>query len=116
MMSVAGDNNDTVHISCTGPYILDVELCYKRLDPGTEERSGVLQLQVEGRGSPASTFHLRASKEVCRGLHNVTYLWAKDRVTLRLYTDELKITQATVGLSYLLGSQCDPRVKKMPGR
>ncbi|KAG7233394.1 hypothetical protein INR49_007074 [Caranx melampygus] len=44
MMSVAGQNNDTIHINCTGPYILDVDLCYKSL--GKEESTGVLQLEA----------------------------------------------------------------------
>lgn len=111
MMSVAGTNNDTIHINCTGPYILDVELCYRSLD--NKESTGVLELQVEGRESPASSFNLRASGQGqdCGGLHNITYLWAAQQVTLRLYSQShnFKILQATVGLSYLLGSQCEYR-------
>lgn len=109
MMSVAGTKNDTIHINCTGPYILDVDLCYKSLD--NKESTGVLELQVEGSESPASSFNLRASGQVCRGLHNITYLWAANQVTLRLYSQshDFKIVQANVGLSYLLGNQCEER-------
>ncbi|XP_031724111.1 uncharacterized protein LOC116394885 [Anarrhichthys ocellatus] len=105
MMSLAGENKDQIYVNCTGPYVLYMYLCYK--DKDETEASGLLQLQVVGRKAPVSSFPLNASHEVCRGLHSIAYLRDKETLSLQLNcTAGFKIKTVTVGLSYMLGSQC----------
>lgn len=97
---------DWIHINCTGPYILYVDVCY--LSMHEPESRGYLQLQVMGQTTPASSFTLNAtSQKVCRGLHSIVYLRAKEQASLYLtVTGGFKVKTLSVGLSYLLG-QCD---------
>ncbi|KAK1896401.1 Movement protein TGB2 [Dissostichus eleginoides] len=109
MMSLADGKNDKIHIECTGPYVLYMEVCYKSMD-GTET-GGVMELQVLGRDTPrVSSFSLHASHEVsvCKGLHSTAYLSNKEEASLHLYPMEgFRFESMTVGLSYLLGSRCE---------
>ncbi|KAF3835045.1 hypothetical protein F7725_027603 [Dissostichus mawsoni] len=109
MMNLTDGKNDKIHIQCTGPYVLYMEVCYKSMD-GTET-GGVMELQVLGRDTPrVSSFSLHASHEVsvCKGLHSTAYLSNKEEASLHLYpTEGFRFESMTVGLSYLLGSRCE---------
>lgn len=105
MMSLVPEEKDQIQVNCTGPYVLYLYLCYKDRDQGGA--LGTLELWVQGREAPASSFPLRASVEVCRGLHSTAYLRNKERLRLRLNsTAGFKVKNMTVALSYLLGSRC----------
>lgn len=104
-MNLTG-KNDRIYISCTGPYIFYMEVCYTSM-PQHETR-GYLQLQVTGQETPASSITLTATEYVCRRVHHIVFLRANEQVSLHLYvTDGFKVKKLDVGLSYLLGSQCD---------
>ncbi|XP_056234562.1 uncharacterized protein LOC130170890 [Seriola aureovittata] len=106
MMSVAGEKKDKIYVNCTGPYVLYIHLCYTSL--GGEKTTGMLQLQVVRDKTPVSSFTLQTSEEVCEGLNSIAYLKAKDQASLHLYAkEEFKILEVSVGLTYLLGRQCD---------
>lgn len=98
---------DKIYVSCSGPYVLYMDLCYR--DMSKEGASGILQLQVVGRDHPVSSFPLHASRDDCRRLHRIVYLKAKEEASLHWYSTDsnFKIKNVTVGLSYLLGSRCD---------
>ncbi|KAK9519225.1 hypothetical protein VZT92_021966 [Zoarces viviparus] len=103
MMGLA--KKDQIYVNCTGPYVLYMHLCYKDIDK--KGASGLLELWVVERKAPVISFDLHASHEVCRGLHRTAYLMDKETLSLQLtYTDGFKIMNMTVGLSYMLGSQC----------
>ncbi|XP_051233626.1 uncharacterized protein LOC127350762 [Dicentrarchus labrax] len=105
-MGLVAKKNDTIGINCTGPYILYMEVCYKGMNQ-PKEAHGTLELRVEGSNTSVSSVNLTASHEVCRGLHSIAYLRANERASLHLNcTDDFKVKNVTVGLSYLLGSQC----------
>lgn len=102
-MSLADEKNDTIKISCTGPYVVYIDVCYKSLTKG-EERTGILQLQVVGSETRVNNFTLQTADEVCRGLSSIAYLRKEEKASLHLYVkDGFKIKNATVGLSYLWG-------------
>ncbi|GLD46296.1 uncharacterized protein AKAME5_002700900 [Lates japonicus] len=104
-MSLADEKNDTIKISCTGPYVVYIDVCYKSLSSG-EELTGILQLQVVGSETPVSNFTLqtRSADLVCRGLSSIAYLRKEEKASLHLYLkDGFKIKSATVGLTYLWG-------------
>ncbi|XP_042273612.1 uncharacterized protein LOC121901046 [Thunnus maccoyii] len=104
-MSVAGEKNETISIECTGPYILYMDVCYK--SKSNEEANGTLRLLVVGQETHLINFDMQGSREICRGLHSVVYLRAKEKAALHLYsTNHFKIKNATVGLNYMLGSRC----------
>lgn len=106
MMSLVDKKNDTIYVNCTGPYILYIDVCYKSLSD--EETRGMLQLQVVGSTTPVSSLALNASHEVCRGLHSIAYLRAREQASLYFHcTDGFKIKNVTVNLSYLLGGRCE---------
>ncbi|KAG7514291.1 hypothetical protein JOB18_029891 [Solea senegalensis] len=108
-MSRADGNAGMIIINCTGPYVLYIDLCYKSLDleKGHLNTTGTLQLQVKGSGTPRSSFRLQASHvKVCRGLHSIAFLRAKEQASLHLYSDRsFVMSELTVGLSYLLGTE-----------
>lgn len=105
-MNLTG-NNDRIEIRCTGPYVLYMNACYKSLRD--HETRGYLQLQVSGQTIPESSITLTATQDdVCTGLLRTVYLRANEQASLYLYvTDGFKVKTLSVGLSYLLGSQCD---------
>ncbi|CAB1452747.1 unnamed protein product [Pleuronectes platessa] len=104
MMSLVDEQNQRILVNCTGPYVLYVDVCYQNLNLGNS--TGFLQLLVEGSNTPVSSFTLQASREVCRGLHCIVFLRAKERASLHLLADEgFQIKNATVGLNYLLGTE-----------
>lgn len=101
------EEKDTIHISCTGPYVLYVDVCFNSMrDPRAR---GYLQLRVKGQKTLASSFALDAtSQKVCTALHSTVYLRARERASLYLTVHgSFKVKTASVGLSYLLGGQCD---------
>ncbi|KAM8875871.1 uncharacterized protein AB9W97_016426 [Spinachia spinachia] len=105
MMSLVPEEKGQIQVKCTGPYVLYLYLCYKDRDQGGA--LGTLELCVEGRVAPASSFALHAFGEVCRGLHSTAYLRDKERLRLRLTSSPgFKVKNVTVALSYLLGSRC----------
>lgn len=98
--------NDRIEIRCTGPYVLYMDVCYKSLRD--HETRGYLQLQVSGQKIPGSSITLTATDDVCTGLLRTVYLRANEQASLYLYvTDGFKVKTLSVGLRYLLGSQCD---------
>ncbi|TWW57670.1 hypothetical protein D4764_07G0003890 [Takifugu flavidus] len=105
-MNLTG-KNDRIEIRCTGPYVLYMNACYKSLRD--HETRGYLQLQVSGQKIPESSITLTATQDdVCTGLLRTVYLRANEQASLYLYvTDGFKVKTLSVGLSYLLGSQCD---------
>lgn len=97
---------DKISVSCTGPYVLYMYLCYKSLQ--VTEARGSLQLQVVGKKNPVSTFNLTALQEVCNGHHSIAYLKQGEEASLYLSVkDRFKVKNVTVGLWYLLGRKCD---------
>lgn len=97
---------DKISVSCTGPYVLYMYLCYKSLQEHQETR-GSLQLQVAGKETPLSSFNLTVLHEVCNGYHSIAYLVEGEKASLHLYREGMfKVKNVTVGLRYLLGSQC----------
>ncbi|XP_026200659.1 uncharacterized protein LOC113151989 [Anabas testudineus] len=97
--------DNKIHVNCTGPYIVYMDVCYKSLNK--VNITGTLQLQVVGRKSPVTSFSVTTSDEDCRGLYSIAYLRAKDQASLHVYAKEgFKIKTATLGLSYLLGRVC----------
>ncbi|XP_074492072.1 uncharacterized protein LOC141768066 [Sebastes fasciatus] len=105
-MGLANENKDQIYVRCNGPYVLYMYLCYQA---GLGEKaSGILQLRVVGDETPVISIPLNASHDVCRGLQCTAYLRVKEMVSLHLYSSEgFKINNATVALSYMLGSRCD---------
>ncbi|KAK7888965.1 hypothetical protein WMY93_024525 [Mugilogobius chulae] len=101
------DFSDWSRIStkCRGPYVWHMYVCYLSFQG---QANGTLELQVAGSTDPVSTVHLQAhdDSQVCRGLQTLTYLSNKEEVTLRLYSENFKIKEMTVGFNYLL-SKCD---------
>lgn len=105
-MSLHNNSKTEIDVRCTGPYVLYMEVCYRK--PDTKEASGTLQLKVVGRESPVSSIPLNASHEVCRGLQSIAYLRRKEKAYLYWNsTKGFKIDNATVGLNYLLGTRCE---------
>ncbi|XP_051803196.1 uncharacterized protein LOC127533643 [Acanthochromis polyacanthus] len=107
-----GEDTDKFTIRCTGPYILHMDICYTSYKKDEKMRSQTpwnLQLQVEGSKTPAGTVELQPSDEVCRGLHSIVFLRAKEVASLHLLnsTTFFNIKNVTVGLSSLLGNRCD---------
>lgn len=105
-MNLTG-KNDKIYISCTGPYVLYMYVCYVRMDD--HESIGKLQLRVMGQKTLASSHTLNAtSQKVCEGLHSTVYLRAKEQASLHLtVTGSFKVKKAVVALSSLLGDKCD---------
>lgn len=97
--------HDKIHINCTGPYILYMDVCYRSLEEN-KNITGVLQLMV---GKTAVTsFLLTTSDEDCRQLHSIVYLKTKQQASLHIQAqDSFKIKNATLGLNYLLGTRCE---------
>lgn len=103
-MNLAEQKNDSIHIHCTGPYVFYMYVCYNSLR--AHETSGYLQLRV--KETPVISINLSTTHEVCRGLHHIAYLGAREQASLYLHvTDGFKVKNLTVGLNYLLGRQCD---------
>ncbi|KAF3691136.1 hypothetical protein EXN66_Car006810 [Channa argus] len=99
-----GMSGNKIDVKCTGPYILYMDVCYSNTG---EVDTGILQLQVEGSTTPATSFPLQTSGEDCRGLHSIVFLRAGDKASVHWYASAyIKIKSASLGLSYLLGSQC----------
>lgn len=106
-MSVTGQMNDRIYINCTGPYLLFMEACYTNMMGQRNENNGTLQLRVGNSETPLISFDMATSATVCRGLHGIAYFKAKDQASLHLYTsNEFKVKNLTIGLSYLRGSEC----------
>lgn len=106
-MSVTGQNNDRIYINCTGPYLLYMEACYYNMMGQHNKTNGTLQLRVGSSETPLISLDMVASAIVCRGLHGIAYFKAKDQASLHLYTsNEFKVKNLTIGLSYLRGSHC----------
>lgn len=97
---------DRISVSCTGPYVLYMNMCYMSLQE--REARGSLQLQVVGQEkTPLSSFNLTVLKEVCKGHHSIAYLKEGEEASLYLNVkDRFKVKNVTVGLRYLLGNQC----------
>lgn len=105
-MSVTGQKNDRIYINCTGPYLLYMEACYTNMEQQNETK-GTLQLRVGSSETPLISFDMATSATVCRGHHGFAYFKAKDHASLHLYaSNEFKVKNLTIGLSYLRGSQC----------
>ncbi|KAL6107475.1 uncharacterized protein ACO6RY_18242 [Pungitius sinensis] len=109
MMSLVPEAKDLIQVSCTGPYVLYLYLCYKDREQGGVE--GMLELWVKGHKAPASSFPLKTpvkvSEEVCTGLHGTAYLRDKEKLQFLLKSSaSFKVKNMTVALSYLLGSRC----------
>ncbi|CAJ1060071.1 hypothetical protein L3Q82_008031 [Xyrichtys novacula] len=97
-----------IYTSCTGSYLLHLHTCYTSLKLG-ESRVAELQLQARKDEEPLSSFFLNTTHEVCRGLHRITYLRAKQNVSLHLFlSDGFKLKNMTVDLSFLQGGRCEP--------
>lgn len=102
------EEKDTIHISCTGPYVLYVDVCFYSMRD--RRARGNLQLRVKGQKTSASSLDAldATSQRVCRALHSTVYLRARERASLYLTIHgSFKVKTASVGLSYLLGGQCD---------
>ncbi|KAM7388510.1 hypothetical protein PAMP_024680 [Pampus punctatissimus] len=105
MMGLADKKKTKIYVRCTGPYILYMDVCHKSMD--NQVANGTLELQVVGRET-LIRFQLHEAHEVCRGLHSIVYLRAKEEATLSLNTTVgFKIKNVTVGLNYVLGKRCD---------
>lgn len=98
--------NDVIRVHCAGPYVLYMYVCYMNL---TEQLArGYLEVQVAGQKTPVASVNLTTASEVCQGLQRSFYLQAQEQASLHLYVnDSFKLKNASVGLSSLLGSQCD---------
>lgn len=105
-MNLTG-RNDRIAVICTGPYILYMDVCFKSL----HSRGGIgyLRLLVMGEETPLSSTTLNTSNGdlVCQGHQSTVYLRARQQASLYLCTPNMfKIKTVTLGLHYLLGSQC----------
>lgn len=90
-----------IYINCTGPYILYMDVCYTSI--GGKQASGTLELQVVGK-HPVMNFTLQASYEVCGWHQSIVYLREQEAASLYLRsTEQFKIKNMTMGLSFLLG-------------
>ncbi|XP_055778849.1 uncharacterized protein LOC129855331 isoform X1 [Salvelinus fontinalis] len=104
-MNLSGDSG--IQVRCTGPYILYMEVCSEGLDG--QLGNGTLELR-EGSRELAS-FSLQAREEDCRDslLHQTVYLRKEEIATLHFTSKgkkNLVVKNLTLGLHYLLGTQC----------
>lgn len=106
-MRVTGQKNDRIYINCTGPYLLYMEACYTNMMVPKNETNGTLELRMESSKTPLISFNMATSTAVCTGHHGIAYFKAKEQASLYLYaSDEFKVKNLTIGLSYLRGSHC----------
>uniref|UniRef100_A0AAV2KTD3 TNF family profile domain-containing protein n=1 Tax=Knipowitschia caucasica TaxID=637954 RepID=A0AAV2KTD3_KNICA len=100
-------NGSHIFVHCDGPYVVHMYVCFKSTEG---QANGTLQLGVADSEHPHCTFPLQThqQQEVCRGLHGITYLRAKNDASLKLVsTHNFRIKNITVGFNYLLGSRCE---------
>lgn len=103
-MDVNTDKNK-IDITCRGPYIWYMDVCYKSLKHG-KVTEGTLQLKMDD--TAVSSVNLTVSNEVCRGHQSIVYLRANTKSSLHLsHADEFRLLNVTMGLSYLLGKRCE---------
>ncbi|CAL8254697.1 unnamed protein product [Merluccius merluccius] len=98
-----------IYISCSGPYLLHMDVCFRGLD--NKDGQGKLELLVAAAGQQASlaSFPLEGKSKVnCKGLHTTVYLRSKEEATLHFSSEgnNLKIKNIMLGLHYQLGRQC----------
>lgn len=104
-MSLDDKNDDEIIISCTGPYILYMDVCYLSMLEG-KEVNGTLWL-LDERKTPEILFSMSSSHEVCTALHKTVYFRKTGKASLQLIsTTNFKIKTVTVGMSSQLGGQC----------
>lgn len=96
--------NEAIHVECTGPYVWYIDSC--KVQKEKEETSGILQLRVQGSQTPVSSFTLN-STHICRGLHSIIYLRAKEVASVHLNSEGFMIDDMSMGLTYLLGNKCE---------
>lgn len=95
--------NKMIHVECTGPYVWYIHGC--EID-NKKKLLGILQLRVQGRETPVSSFMLNSTDD-CRGLHSFTFLKAGDLASVHLHSEKIQIKGMSMGLTYLLGNKCD---------
>ncbi|XP_076736779.1 uncharacterized protein LOC143415173 [Maylandia zebra] len=105
-MDVNTDKNK-IDITCKGPYIWYMDVCYKSLTNGMVT-TGILQLKMDDTVVSNVTLTVSDVLDVCRGHQSVVYLRANTKSSLDLnQIDGFKVLNVTVGLSYLLGKRCE---------
>ncbi|MEQ2188057.1 hypothetical protein GOODEAATRI_011048 [Goodea atripinnis] len=99
------NDKGNISISCTGPYVWHMLVCYKTMNQGN--LSGNLVLQVAN--TPVNSVRMDAIEQtVCRGLHSIVYLKERDVASFHLYSPKgFWMVNVSMGLRYLLGNNCD---------
>lgn len=98
-----------IDITCKGPYIWYMDLCYKSLSfTSGMVQTGILQLKMDDTVVSNVTLTVSDALDVCRGHQSVVYLRANTKSSLDLNGAKgFKLLNVTVGLSYLLGGRCE---------
>lgn len=101
------NKKNKIDITCKGPYIWYMDVCYKSLTNGMVT-TGILQLKMDDTVVSNVTLTVSDVLDVCRGHQSVVYLRANTKSSLDLnQIDGFKVLNVTVGLSYLLGKRCE---------